>query len=122
HLRIAEELGALAALAIDRARLEKQSRDARRQATERAEIAERQRADLEQIVEIQARLVRGVSHDLRNPLGAAQGYVDLLQDRILGSLNPKQSESIGRVGSSIRAALVLIDDLVEYAKSKRGKL
>lgn len=124
HVRAAEDLAALAALAIDRARLKRNSEAARQQADDRAEIAERQQRDLEEIMEIQARLVRGVSHDVKNPLGAAQGYVELLIDTasILGTLNPKQRDSLRRVGASIRSALGLIDDLVEYAKSKRGRL
>lgn len=71
-------------------------------------------------MEIQARLVRGFSHDVKNPLGAAQGYAQLLEDGVVDSLTPRQATSVARIGASIRSALALIDDLVEYARTKRG--
>lgn len=109
----AEDLAALSGLAIDRARLYHES-------ALRAELAERQKGDLEHIMEIQARLVRGFSHDVKNPLGAAQGYAQLLEDGVIDSITPRQLESVVRIRASIGAALGLIDDLVEYAKSRMG--
>jgi signal transduction histidine kinase len=119
---LAEGLAALGAVAIERAHLYEESEEARARALSRAEVAERQQRDLEQIMEIQARLVRGFSHDVKNPLGAAQGYAQLLEDGLIESLTPKQRESVIRIGASIGTALTLIDDLVEYAKSKMGKV
>lgn len=112
-LALADDLARLSALAIERAQLYHQS-------AIRAEVAERQQRDLERIMEIQARLVRGFSHDVKNPLGAAQGYAQLLEDGVVDSLTPRQATSVARIGASIRSALALIDDLVEYARTKRG--
>jgi signal transduction histidine kinase len=119
-LVLAEDLASLGALAIERANLFEESQSARTLANERAEIAERHQKDLEQILEIQARLVRGFSHDVKNPLGAAQGYAMLLEEEIIDTLTPRQKQSVNRIGASIHSAIALIDDLVEYARSKIG--
>jgi signal transduction histidine kinase len=114
-LALANDLACLSALAIERAQLYRLS-------ATRAEAAERQQRDLERIMEIQARLVRGFSHDVKNPLGAAQGYAELLANGVIDSLTPRQANSVGRIGDSIRSALALIDDLVEYARTKMGRV
>ena len=117
----AQGLAAVSALAIEHARMHRESQDARNQAAERAEVAERQQRDLERLMEIQARLVRGFSHDVKNPLGAALGYASMLEEGLMATPR-KRSESIHRMSASIRSALTLIDDLVEYAKSRMGKV
>lgn len=86
------------------------------------EEAERRREDLEHVSESRARLMRGFSHDVKNPLGAADGYLELFEDGILGEVTDKQRESIGRVRSSVRAALALIEDLVALAKAEAGHI
>jgi signal transduction histidine kinase len=121
-LGLAEDLAALGALAIERASLYEASQSARNLATDRAELAEHQHRHLEQVMEVQARLVRGFSHDVRNPLGAAQGYALLLEEEIIDTLTPRQKQSVKRIVASIHSALALIDDLVEYAKGKMGNL
>src|SRR5687768_7826446 len=62
-----------------------------------------------------ARLIRGFSHDVKNPLGAAEGNAALLTSGIYGALSPPQRESVERIRRSIRNALDLIDDLNELA-------
>ena len=86
------------------------------------EDAERRRSEIEQITESRARLVRGFSHDLKNPLGAADGHAALLEDGILGDLSPRQKDSVTRIRASIRAALHLIDDLLELARAEAGQV
>jgi signal transduction histidine kinase len=118
----AEELAALIALVIHNATLHRDLERARDRADQRAEEAQRQHRDLEQIMEVQARLVRGFSHDVKNPLGAAVGYADLLEAGLMGALTAQQKESMARISVSIRTALELIDDLVAYASSRMGKV
>ncbi|HEX2093722.1 MAG TPA: ATP-binding protein [Longimicrobiaceae bacterium] len=86
------------------------------------EDSEKRREELERVTESRARLIRGFSHDLKNPLGAADGHAQLLQDEILGTLTERQRESVGRIRASIRSALVLINDLVELARAEAGQL
>lgn len=86
------------------------------------EASERRREEVERLMESRTRLIRGFSHDLKNPLGAADGYLALLQQRIYGDLTEEQEESVGRVRHSIGAALALIGDLVELARAEAGQL
>ena len=86
------------------------------------EDSERKRAELEHVMESRARLVRGFSHDVRNPLGAVEGYLELLRDGVLGALNPTQVEHLDRAKRSLAAALGLIDDLLELARAEAGQL
>jgi signal transduction histidine kinase len=118
----AEEIAALIALVIHNATLHRDTRRSRDRAERTAEEAKRQQRDLEQLMEVQARLVRGFSHDLKNPLGAALGHAELLVGGIKGDMAPQQSESVDRISASIRSSLDLIDDLVEYATRKMDKL
>jgi signal transduction histidine kinase len=66
--------------------------------------------------------VRGFSHDLKNPLGAARGHADLLGTGVKGDLAPDQRESVERIRSNIEASLILIDDLVSYASKGLAKV
>ena len=80
------------------------------------------RLALERLMRSRQRLMRGFSHDVKNPLGAADGYADLLNAGIYGDVTTKQSETIVRIRSSIRRALDLIDDLHELARAETGNI
>ncbi|HEV2130925.1 MAG TPA: GAF domain-containing protein, partial [Longimicrobiaceae bacterium] len=86
------------------------------------EESKRRREEIERVTESRARLIRGFSHDLKNPLGAADGHAALLEDGILGELEPRQLNSVGRIRASISSALGLINDLVELARAEAGQI
>jgi PAS domain S-box-containing protein len=86
------------------------------------EDSERKREELQRVTESRARLMRGFSHDVKNPLGAADGYLSLLEDGLNGELSEKQLESVGRVRRLLRSALGLIEDLLELARAEAGQL
>ncbi|HET7461362.1 MAG TPA: GAF domain-containing sensor histidine kinase [Longimicrobium sp.] len=86
------------------------------------EEAQQRRAELERITEGRVRLLRGFSHDVKNPLGAADGHASLLEMGVLGELQPRQLESVGRIRASIRSALELIGDLLELARAEAGQI
>ncbi|MGH7616724.1 MAG: PAS domain-containing sensor histidine kinase [Gemmatimonadaceae bacterium] len=96
---------------------------AAREASEAAQAtAERRREELERISGSRARLVRGFTHDVKNPLGAADGFLALLEEGIFGNLEGRQRESIGRARESIRRALELIGGALELARTEAGAL
>ena len=86
-----------------------------------AMLAQR-RTDLQTITESKDRLMRGFSHDVKNPIGAADGYMQLLEDGILGPIMETQRTSIARARRSLHAALHLINDLLEIAKMEAGHI
>ena len=84
--------------------------------------AESRRKELETVIESKARLIRGFSHDIKNPLGAVDGYAQLLQDGLMGELNEKQLQAIGRIRGGVATALELIDNVVEFARAEAGQI
>ncbi len=100
---------------------EERERLIQRERAARAE-AERRREELERVVDSRARLMRGFSHDVKNPLGAADAYLQLLQKGTTDPLTARQLDRVVRVRRSIRASLDLIDDLLELERADAGEL
>jgi two-component system NtrC family sensor kinase len=73
---------------------------------------------LKKLDEIKSDFVNTVSHDLRSPLTAILGYVDLI-DRV-GPLNETQQEFVNRVQSSVQSITSLVDDLLNLGKIESG--
>lgn len=66
------------------------------------------------------RLISGVSHNLRNTLGAAVGYMQLVG--MESSLTAQQEEYVTRSRTAVTAAVTLISDLLELTRADAGKL
>ena len=73
---------------------------------------------LKQIDRLKNEFVHTVSHDLRSPLTAILGYVDLL-DRV-GPINDQQREFIRRVQNSVQSITSLVNDLLELGRIEAG--
>jgi signal transduction histidine kinase len=86
------------------------------------EIAERRQVELERVTDSRGRLVRGFTHDVKNPLGAADGYLALLEEGVLGTMVDGQRAAIQKVRRSIRQALDLIGQLLAVARAEAGQL
>jgi PAS domain S-box-containing protein len=84
--------------------------------------AEERRLALEEVTESRARLIRGFTHDVKNPLGAADGFLALLQQGVNGVLSRPQLDWIARARKSIGHALELIRQLLELARAEAGEL
>ncbi|HTX91346.1 MAG TPA: ATP-binding protein [Anaerolineales bacterium] len=73
---------------------------------------------LKQIDRLKNEFVHTVSHDLRSPLTAILGYVDLLER--VGPLNDQQREFINRVQVSVQSITSLINDMLELGRIEAG--
>ena len=73
---------------------------------------------LKQIDRLKNEFVHTVSHDLRSPLTAILGYVDLL-DRV-GPINAQQHEFIIRVQNSVKNITALVNDLLDLGRIEAG--
>lgn len=73
---------------------------------------------LKELDRIKSDFVTTVSHDLRSPLTAILGYVDLL-DRA-GGLNDKQREFVRRVQISVEQITALVTDLLDLGRIEAG--
>ena len=105
----------------DRALSRQLARSLEEEAAARAET-ERRRVELERVTDSKTRLVRGFTHDVKNPIGAADGYLQLLEDGMMDPLTARQTASVGRARRSVAQALQLIDDLLELARAESGEL
>jgi PAS domain S-box-containing protein len=73
---------------------------------------------LKRIDQMKSDFVHAVSHDLRSPLTAILGYVDLL-DRV-GPLTDQQREFIQRVRVSVHNITNLVNDLLDLGRIEGG--
>lgn len=87
-----------------------------------AEQAERGRREVVRLAEARSRLLRGLSHDVKNPLSAAIGYTELLQKRLSARLGAEENEWLERVDETVTSASGLLDDLVTFARADAGQL
>lgn len=83
------------------------------------EVRER-REEMERAVDERFRLISGISYELRDTLGAASEYVQLLDTET--DLNERQREYIESSRRSIGSAVRLIGDLLELARVEAGRL
>ena len=67
---------------------------------------------------IKSEFVSTVSHDLRSPLTAILGYVELLER--VGPINERQRNFIQRVQTSVRNITELINDLLDLGRIEAG--
>jgi PAS domain S-box-containing protein len=81
--------------------------------------ADRRHKELQRVAESRASLIRGFSHDVRNPLTVADMSAQLLE---LAEQSRDDHASIQRIRRSIRTSLRLIDDLLDVARAEAGQL
>lgn len=103
EMRHAEVLADLAALAMRKILLLKRAQTG----WERAE----------HLLTARSELIRGLSHDLRNPLGAILGYAGLLRAGVKGELDPEQGEYLTRIENAGKAMESMIEHLVDVGRS-----
>ncbi|MGQ0712862.1 MAG: sensor histidine kinase [Gemmatimonadaceae bacterium] len=68
------------------------------------------------------RFLSMVSHDLRTPLGAISGYVDILLLGARGEVNEKQAHDLRRIKVVATFLLGLLDDVLTVARAEAGVL
>lgn len=73
---------------------------------------------LKELDRIKSDFVSTVSHDLRSPLTAILGYIELLGR--VGNLNPQQDEFIRRIQISVENITALINDLLDLGRIEAG--
>jgi two-component system phosphate regulon sensor histidine kinase PhoR len=73
---------------------------------------------LKELDRLKSEFVSVVSHDLRSPLTAILGYVQLLERA--GSLNEMQKEFVNRVQASVANITSLIGDLLDLGRLEAG--
>jgi len=119
-VELAMDLGRRAAIAIDNARMHTQlmrktdelQRANHELAQSRAEAEKANRAKME--------FLAVMSHELRTPLNAINGYTELMEMEIAGSVSEAQREYLARIKKSGKFLLGLINDVLNFAKVDAG--
>jgi PAS domain S-box-containing protein len=78
--------------------------------------------DHKQIAQSHEQLIRGFVHDMNNPLGAADGYLALLETGVFGQMSEAQTQGIAHARRSISTALHLVSSLLEIARAEARDL
>lgn len=73
---------------------------------------------LKELDRLKSDFVNAVSHDLRSPLTAILGYIELIGR--VGSLNAQQKEFIRRVENNVHSITALVNDLLDLGRIEAG--
>lgn len=92
-----------------------------RQAARTTDLEERLRT-LEIQDERQEQALRVVRHDLRTPLGAIRGYVDLLQRGVYGPVTDRQRIALDRLWVATSHLDSLVDNAIEMSRLQAGEV
>ena len=82
-----------------------------REALARAEVASQAKSDF----------LASMSHELRTPLGAIIGYMDLLENEMVGPVEPLQKQYFGRVKSAAKHLVHIIEEILTFSRVEAGK-
>ena len=149
-VRLAEELARRAAVAIDNARLFRETEESRAQLEQQAgeleeaqaememahdelqraneELvvrtaeAERARAAADEANEAKSAFLATMSHELRTPLNAIGGYGQLIEMGIHGPVTDAQMEALAKIRRNQVHLLGLINDVLNFAKIEAGQV
>ena len=114
-LLAAREVALPASLALDMARLYEEQRQARHDAEDaqrRAEQANFTKVDF----------LRAMSHEMRTPLHAIGGYVQLLRLGVRGKLSMDVTRDLERIERNLEHASHLIGDVMSFTKLEAGRV
>jgi len=79
-------------------------------------------AELEASDGVKAQFLANISHDLRTPLTAVITHAEILRDGILGTLSPRQLESINGIINGGRQLLGQVGEILTYARGAADQL
>ena len=86
--------------------------DETRAKSQQLEVADRHKSEF----------LANMSHELRTPLNAIIGFADVLAQRMVGEVNPKQTEYLEDIRTSGHHLLSLINDILDLSKVEAGRM
>lgn len=80
------------------------------------ETIKEQNKKIKENEKLQSEFVANISHELRTPLNSIIGFSELLSNRLLGELNPKQSEYVEDIRVAALRLLGMINEVLDISK------
>lgn len=96
-----------------------------RDITERKKAEEQLRQaheELEQAYQLQREFLNNVTHEVRTPLTAVQGYTEMLLEGIAGPISQEQSALLQKVMTSSEHLLDVLNAVLQIARMKSGRI
>ncbi|HXG51620.1 MAG TPA: ATP-binding protein [candidate division Zixibacteria bacterium] len=84
------------------------------------EQARRQAVDLERANRVKDEFLSVMSHELRTPLNVISGYAKLVEDGMLGEVNPEQVNALEKVSRHASELLVMVNSIMDATKIEAG--
>jgi signal transduction histidine kinase len=79
-------------------------------------------AELRQLTELKSSFISIAAHELRSPMTAIVGYVELLLDKVYGPLTEDQFNALGVVQKSASRLITIVNDLLDIARIEAGRI
>ena len=92
------------------------------QRIERARTHRRERKEKRQLQQEKEDFILMLSHDMKNPLTAVIGSIDIIREGCLGVVNEEQTEYLQSAIDSCNEVVTMIDNLLDIRKFEAGKI
>ena len=87
----------------------------------RARLQDATISQLREVDRLKDEFLSVISHELRTPLNFIMGFASLLDDEVVGALNPEQRRYVDRILSGTDRMLLLVQDLLDFAAMQAGR-
>lgn len=71
--------------------------------------------------QVRANFVSMVSHELRTPLNSVHGFIDLMMQGHMGSLNEEQKKYLGYAQEGVQQLMAIVEDILFMTRSDSGQ-
>lgn len=92
------------------------------QRIERARTHRRERIEKQRLQQEREDFTLMLSHDMKNPLTAVIGSIDIIREECLGAVNEEQKEYLQSAIDSCNEVVIMIDNLLDIKKFEAGKI
>jgi signal transduction histidine kinase len=89
---------------------------------ERASEHRKERMEKQMLQQEKEDFILMLSHDMKNPLTAVIGSIDIIREGCLGVINDEQEEYLQSAIDSCNEVVVMIDNLLDIRKFEAGKI